>query len=133
MKNTFRLASTLVAMGLLSLASATASAGIITFDFTNSGAVGSGGSCGSNCTYVQSNGIATETGGLSGFNQWWFQGVMKFYSGWPTGHGDGLTWSFDDLLGGNDLYGSFTSDVDFTDYPIQGVVQYTVLGGSGIF
>ncbi len=135
MRTLGKFASVLVATGLMGLASAAASAGIISFNFNNSGSVSVDGNCGPGCFVLSSEGVATETSGLPGANQWVFEGVMKFFPDWGGNVGSGTGaygWSF--TGGGNDLYGSFTSLTDGL-VPLfgDGIVQYTVLGGSGIF
>lgn len=140
MKNTFKLAGLLLASAFLAVASTAASAGIINFSFTNTGHVDSvGPNCGAGCILVETTGQATEIGGLPGVNEWAFSGVMQFYQDWDSGFGygvgSGLGWSFEDLDGNNNLYGSFTQAVDgnLSDIIRPGSVQYTILGGSGIF
>lgn len=140
MKNIFKLASLLAASAFLAVASSGASAGIINFSFTNTGNVDAvGPSCGAGCVLVETTGHATETGGLAGANDWSFSGVMQFYQDWSSGFGygvgTGLGWSFTDTDGNNNLYGNFTQAVDGNLFDIvrPGTVQYTILGGSGMF
>jgi PEP-CTERM motif-containing protein len=140
MKNIFKLTSLLGVSAFLALASSAASAGIISFSFTNTGYIDSvGPSCGPGCVLVETTGHATETGGLAGANDWSFSGVMQFYQDWSSGLGygvgSGLGWSFTDTDGNNNLYGNFTQSVDGNLFDIvrPGTVQYTILGGSGMF
>src|SRR5262249_15065788 len=139
MRKLFKLATALAVTGLMSLASTAASAGIISFSFKNSGTVSVDGNCGSGCYVLESEGVATETSGLPGSNSWNFEGVMKFFptadGGLGSGTGAGYGWSFTDRgSGGNDLWGTFTSLTDSGLLLLTGgSVQYTVLGGSGIF
>jgi hypothetical protein len=145
MKHMKKLAGLAATLTLLGLASAPASAVPVNFTFTGGGSINSVSSCGVSCYLLHTSGIAVETGGLSGFNAWDFDGVMRFESLTdPTGNGSspGLGWYFDDLTGGNDLWGTFTSTMDagfrLFDWLLDGAVgsgtlNYTVTGGSGRF
>jgi hypothetical protein len=130
----------LIALGLFSLASGTAAAGIIDFSFTNQGSVtGMPVSCGGNCVRVATTGTATETGGTAGASSWTFNGVMEFSStGWfgleGNGTGTGLGWSFTDIAGNDNLYGSFSSALtNLAGLFTVGTVDYVISGGSGMF
>ncbi len=122
------------ALAVLCLGSASASAGVINFDFTNDGLVTGLDDCGANCVLLKTAGIATATGDVN--QSWLFQGAMKVYSGSPDlgwGVGSGLGWSFTDLIG-NNLYGTFTGVGDILSlFGGSADLTYTVLGGSGIF
>jgi PEP-CTERM motif-containing protein len=139
MKMTFRLASSLVAIAFLALASASASAGVINFTFTNFGSVTGATSCGSNCLLVATSGVATETAGIAGANTWTFAGLMKFsatglFSAEGNGTGGNLGWSFTDTSGNDNLWGSFSSDIStFFGLLGAGTVDYDITGGSGMF
>lgn len=139
MKMKFKLASSLIATAFLALASASASAGVINFTFTNFGSVTGATSCGSNCLLVATQGVATETSGIAGSNSWNFSGLMKFsatglFSAEGNGTGGLLGWSFSDTSGNDNLWGSFSSDVGtFFGLLGAGTVDYSVTGGSGIF
>src|SRR4051794_17582479 len=105
-----------LASAFMAFASTSASAGIIDFTFSNTGAVDSATSCGFNCLLVKTSGTATETGGIAGSNSWNFDGTMKFSSlgGFAVegnGSGTGLGWSFTDTSGNDNLWGSFSSDL----------------------
>ena len=134
-----KFAGLLVAVGLLGLASAPASATIIDFSFHNQGSVTGAVSCGSNCLRVATTGTATETGGLAGANSWTFNGVMEFSpSGWfgvdGDGTGTGLGWMFTDTSGNDNLKGSFSSNLTtLAGLFSAGTVDYVISGGSGMF
>jgi PEP-CTERM motif len=131
MNKIFKLAA---ALAVLCLGSASASAGIINFSFTNDGVAGVSGSCGTGCVLLQSAGIAQASGGSN--ESWLFQGTMKIYEGSPDlgfGAGSGLGWSFTDLNGNNDLFGTFTAVGNIIALFSSSSVSYTVLGGSGLF
>lgn len=140
-----KLAGLAATLTLLGLASAPASAVPVNFTFTGGGTVNSVSSCGASCFLLHTSGIAVETGGLAGLNAWDFDGVMRFESLTDsTGNGadTGLGWYFDDLTGGNDLWGTFTSTMEkgfrlfdwFIDGAIgAGTLSYTVTGGTGRF
>ena len=134
MNKTFKLTSLIAAMAMLCFASASASAGIISFGFTNDGFIGGvDNSCGAGCVLLTSAGIASATGGSG--ETWLFNGQMKVYEGADLGFGagPGLGWSFTDLDGNNNLYGSFTALGDLFSWGGASDVYYTVLGGSGLF
>ncbi len=139
MKMNLKLASALVATAFLALTSASASAGIINFTFTNVGSVDGATSCGANCLLVATSGLATENSGLAGSNSWAFSGLMKFsstslFTAEGDGSGKGLGWSFVDTAGGDNLWGSFDSDIaTFFGLFGSGAVDYTIGGGSGLF
>jgi PEP-CTERM motif-containing protein len=136
MNKTFKVARLLAAAAVLAFASMSASAGIINFSFLNTGYVSGAGSCGYGCSLVQTTGTATELGGIPGVNEKWsFHGVMQFYQGSDAGVGLGTSWSFKDLDGSNDLYGTFATLVDggLSDILRPGEVLYTITGGSGLF
>ncbi len=133
-----KLKGLLAAVGLLALAPGIASAGYLTFDFQNDGALFATGTCGVGCYEVQSVGIAHEIGSdeVPGTNSWTFLGSMKFYEnplfGVGIGSGPGFGWSFADNSGSNDLFGSFSTLLP-TANPSVGSVSYTIEGGSGLF
>jgi hypothetical protein len=130
----------LLAVGLMCLAPGIASAGYLTFDFTNSGS-SSKSSCGVGCFEMESEGMAYEVGSdeVPGTNSWTFYGLMKFYTDPVTsflegnGSGPGAGWSFADRSGnGNDLFGTFTSTRTDSN-PSFGQVNYTIDGGGNLF
>ncbi len=134
-----KFAGLLVALGLFSLASTTATAGIIDFSFNNQGSAVGAVSCGSNCLRVSTTGTATETGGIAGANSWTFNGVMEFSStSWfgldGNGTGAGLGWKFIDTSGNDNLFGSFSSDLtSLAGLFSVGTVDYVINSGSGMF
>jgi hypothetical protein len=129
----------LVALGLMSLASATASAVPISFSFHNEGEISDvTTSCDGNCLRLTTTGTATEQGGLSGANSWTFNGVMEFSGllGNSSGNGTGaeLGWWFTDNAGTNNLFGSFNSSINgLVGLLGGGTVNYAISGGSGLF
>jgi hypothetical protein len=135
MNKTFKLAGLLAVSAVMALASMTASAGIINFSFINNGHVSDVDSCGVGCALVTTTGEATELNGLPGQEKWSFNGVMEFYQLPTLGVGLGTSWSFKDLNGNNDLYGTFGTLVDgnLSDILRPGEVLYTITGGSGLF
>jgi hypothetical protein len=134
MKN--KLTSLIAAIGLLCLAPGIASASYLEFDFNNTGGVVDTAPCGLGCYQVDTVGVAYETSGLPGSNSWLFTGSMKFLGGSAgLGSGPGLGWSFNDLSGNNDLWGSFYTTLSGNENsPVRtGSVSYFVEGGSGLF
>jgi hypothetical protein len=137
------LASMAAAVGLLSLASMSASAAIINFSFDGVGTVDVD-ACGTGCYELRTDGRAYEDGGIAGSNSWNFNGVMRFSSLTDT-TGQGVSWYFDDRDStngsNNDLWGTFTGNFlnGFTLNPVYdvasglGVLTYTITGGSGLF
>ena len=121
MKNKF--AGLIAAIGLFGLVPNIASAGLINFAFGSGGAASS---CGAGCLEVNSLGLAVETSGLPGLNVGLFQGSLKFIPG-------ASTWSFSQIGGSNDLFGSFTSALNGNPFQKTGNLFYTVLGGGGLF
>jgi hypothetical protein len=139
MARKFKLAGVLAALGLFSLASGAASAGIIDFNFNNKGSIVGAEICGGNCLRVTTTGTATETSGIAGANSWTFSGIMEFSAtGWFSAEGDGtgagLGWKFMDTSGGDNLWGSFSSDVTSVFGLLgKGTVDYLIGGGTGLF
>jgi hypothetical protein len=137
MANRTKLAGLVVALGLMSLASTTASAGPISFSFHNEGYINDVTSCGGNCFRLATTGTATEIGGLPGANSWTFNGVMEFnglFDNSGDGTGAGLGWWFTDNAGTNNLFGSFNSSINgLVGLLGGGQVNYSIAGGSGLF
>jgi hypothetical protein len=143
MAKRMKLASLAAAVGVLSLASMSASAAVINFNFESVGTVDVNG-CGTNCYELRTAGIATEDGGIVGNNSWNFNGVMRFSSVTDT-TGQGVSWYFDDRDStngsNNDLWGTFTGNmVDWFSLSPRhdlatglGILTYTITGGSGLF
>jgi hypothetical protein len=125
-----------LAVAVLTAAAPLASASILNFDFTSAGIGYATDSCGSSCFEIATQGLAYETDGLEGSaNVWSFEGVMQFVDFGSFGLGTGINnvnggWRFDDLLGVDNLYGSFSTVLGAND---TGVISYAIEGGTGLF
>jgi hypothetical protein len=126
-----RLAGILAALAIM--AAGSASAAPISFSFWNDGYIADVDGClgGGACLRVTTGGDVTETSGLPGVNEWTFTGVMEYTLGWPlVGNGTDIGWSFLDVGGVNNLYGTFTSiSFDLMTY----FVSYVITDGTGMF
>jgi hypothetical protein len=112
-----------------------ASASVINLDFSSAGIGHASDSCGGPCYEITTNGLAYETGGLPGVNAWSFKGVMQFIDTGSGGIGAGIAglnggWRFNDLLGSDNLWGSFATVLGAND---TGFVTYAIQGGTGLF
>lgn len=132
MKNKFKLGGLLALLGLLSLASGTASATPIEFTFHKEGTVDAS-SCGWFCSTITTSGDLTIGDlVLNGF-----EGTMQVGGALLYGVDDSSTWSFFDTSGLNTLSGIVTgwlagSLID--PYLLGGgELYYEITGGTGLF
>src|SRR5882724_5370259 len=102
MKNKFSWGGLLAVIGLMSLASGTASATPLTFSFTNIGSIDSVMSCGIGCSTLNTSGDLWIGGADVGS----FAGTMKVIGFGISEVDDSSTWSFLDTSGLNDLFGT---------------------------
>jgi hypothetical protein len=130
MKNKFKWGGLLALIGLLGLASGTASAAPITFSFTNVGSIDNITSCGFGCNTLQTSGDLYVGGSVVGS----FAGTMKVLGFGVSAVDSASTWSFLDISGLNNLFGTLSGDlIGLLQLGGGGSLNYTIDGGTGFF
>lgn len=129
MKNKFKWSGLVALVGFLTLASGTASATPISFDFTNEGTANIS-TCGWGCSQLTTSGDLEIGGVVVGG----FSGTMRLLGiGLTTVDQTVSTWSFVDNSGTNSLFGSLGGDVLNLFALGGGWLTYAVQNGTGLF
>lgn len=130
MTKKFKWGGLLALLGLFSLASGTASAAPITFNFVNIGSIDNISSCGLFCSVVQTSGDLYAEGNLVGS----FAGTLKVVGLGINEVQDTSTWSFLDNSGLNNLFGTLSGDLlGLLGVGGGGGLDYLIGGGTGLF
>ncbi|MBX5461935.1 MAG: hypothetical protein IRZ28_12715 [Steroidobacteraceae bacterium] len=129
-----KISSLLALAGLACLAPGIASAGFLTFDFTNTG-LRSYVDCDSGAANIDVRGVAFDpSNDVPGTLAWEFDGALQFTGiscDAPTASTAG-SWQFVDYgPAGNSLWGTLSALLEANTQTLQ--TSYTITGGSGLF